>query len=201
MTGYSIMMPAGWRQIPAGRESDRAIDEIANEVLGRMRGHVSRDKLAQHRAELKRRLSAVVAQARRAGAVDVYLPVQYIRGLVIPASIVVARGSLPAPEGISGAEMVALLAAQEDGTTAATVGGTIAARREHVAAPESSLEVKARSRRVDYLIPVPETRDDWLIITFVTVGDGDPDSDFTKLLVEWFDAVLATFAWTTAGQE
>lgn len=195
------MMPGGWRQIPAGRGSDRAIDGIANEVVGRMRGHVSQAKLALHRQELTRRLSAMVAQARRGGAVDVYLPVQYIRGLIVPASIVVARGSLTAPDGIAGAEMVALLAAPESDTSAATVGGTIAARREHVADPEGSAAVRARSRRVDYMIPVPRTRDDWLIITFVTLGDGDPDSDFAKLLVEWFDAVMTTFEWTTAEQQ
>ncbi len=199
-TGYAMMIPAGWRQIPVRQGSERVIGEIASEVVGRMRGRVSRDKLAQHRAELASRLSAMVKQARRGGAVDLYLPVQDIHGLAVPASMVVAHGSLgPPPEGVDTAGLVALLAAEDTGTTAVTVGGAIAARREHVAGPEQSQEFKAGSRRVDYTIPVPRTRDDWLIITFVTLGSGDPDGDFAKLLVEWFDAVVSTFEWTTDG--
>lgn len=197
-TGYAMMIPAGWRQIPVRRGSERVIGEIASEVVGRMRGRVSRDKLAQHQAELTSRLTAMVKQARRGGAVDLYLPVQYIHGLAVPASMVVAHGSLgPPPEGLDAAGLVALLAAEGTGTTAVTVGGAIAARREHVAEPEQAQEFKVGSRRVDYMIPVPRTRDDWLIITFVTLGSGDPDGDFAKLLVEWFDAVVSTFEWTT----
>lgn len=194
--GYSMLMPGGWRQIPVQRRSERVIDAIASEVVGRMHGRLSRDKLAQHRIELKRRLSAIVKQARRGGAVDLYLPVQYIHGLAVPASIVVAHGSLRAPEGAGQAGLVALLVAQGGDTTAVTVDGTVAARREHTEGPEKSQEFAAASRRVDYLLPVPGTRDDWLIITFVTLGSDDPDGEFAKLLVEWFDAVVSTFRWT-----
>ena len=197
MTGYSMLIPAGWRQIPVRRGSEQVIDEIAAEVAGRMRERVPRDKLAEIRTALKRRLSEIVTQARRGGADDLYLPVQYIHGLTVPASIVVAHGSLPAPEGVDQAGLVAWLAAQGDGTIAATVGGTMAARREHTAPPERSQELGAGSRRVDYMVPVPGTRDDWLIITFVTLGSGDPDGGFARLLVEWFDAVVSTFTWTT----
>jgi hypothetical protein len=198
MTGYSMLIPAGWRQIPVRRGSEQVIDQIAAEVVGRVQGRVSRDKLARHRIELKRRLAAIAAQARRGGADDLYLPVQYIHGMAVPASIVVAHGSLPAPEGVEHAGLVAWLAAQGDDTTAVTVGGTLAARRERTAPPEPSAEPQVGSRRVEYMIPVPRTRDDWLIITFVTLGSGDPDGEFARLLVEWFDAVVSTFTWTTA---
>lgn len=39
--------------------------------------------------------------------------------------------------------------------------------------------------------------DRWLIATFSTAGDGDPEGDFAKLLVGLCDAILLTFRWTT----
>jgi hypothetical protein len=53
------------------------------------------------------------------------------------------------------------------------------------------------SRRVDYLIPVPEHPRGMLVVAFSTIGDGDPEGDFAKLLVELFDAIMTTFRWTS----
>jgi hypothetical protein len=74
------------------------------------------------------------------------------------------------------------------------------ARTEAVAAPDPGQEVPLGSRRADYVVPVPGQPGQWLIITFSTVGDGDPDGDFAKLLVELFDAIMLTFRWSGEGQ-
>jgi hypothetical protein len=55
----------------------------------------------------------------------------------------------------------------------------------------------AASRRVDYVLPVPGIPGDWLVIAFSTLGDGRPEGQFTRLLVELFDAIVSTFRWTT----
>ena len=57
------------------------------------------------------------------------------------------------------------------------------ARTEVVAAPDPGQEVPLGSRRVDYVVPVPGQPGQWLISTFSTVGDGDPEGDFARLLV------------------
>jgi hypothetical protein len=54
------------------------------------------------------------------------------------------------------------------------------------------------SRRVDYIVPVPGEVDRWLVIAFSTIGGGDPDDNVARLLVELFDAMMATFRWARA---
>jgi len=57
--------------------------------------------------------------------------------------------------------------------------------------------MEAASRRVDYLLPVPGQPGQWLIVTFATPGDGDPEGTFASLLVELFDSIMLTFRWVT----
>jgi hypothetical protein len=35
-----------------------------------------------------------------------------------------------------------------------------------------------------------------MIITFSTLGDGDPAGEYARLLAELFDAILSTLRWT-----
>jgi hypothetical protein len=48
---------------------------------------------------------------------------------------------------------------------------------------------------VDYALPVPGHQGQWLIVTFATSGDGDPEGAFANLLVELFDSIMLTFRW------
>jgi hypothetical protein len=57
--------------------------------------------------------------------------------------------------------------------------------------------MEAGSRRVDYVLPVPGQPGRWLIVTFATPGDGDPDGEFAGLLVNLFDSIMLTFRWVT----
>jgi len=50
---------------------------------------------------------------------------------------------------------------------------------------------------VDYVLPVPGHPGRWLIVTFATPGDGDPDGELAGLLVRLFDSIMLTFRWTT----
>lgn len=92
-------------------------------------------------------------------------------------------------------------AAAGESATPVTLGGVAAARAEVIAPADPGQGVAFGSRRVDYVAPVPGQPGQWLIITFSTVGDGDPAGDFATLLAELFDAIMATFRWDRAGQE
>jgi hypothetical protein len=35
-----------------------------------------------------------------------------------------------------------------------------------------------------------------MVITFSTLGDGDPSGQYAGLLAELFDAIMSTFRWT-----
>jgi hypothetical protein len=204
--GYAVLLPNGWRRIPLRSGTKAAIRSIVDDALARMARNVSRDKLTPYRIEFERRLTEMARKARGNGGVDLYLPVEYRNGTPVPASFIVSLGTIGAPsaQGMSGssgfadtAGVLSFLANEGDGSSSVIVGGTPGTRREHVEAPLPGEEFQVRSRRVDYILPLPGQRDSWLIIAFSTPGDGDPDGDFAKLLVTLFDAIISTFTWTS----
>jgi hypothetical protein len=197
-TGYALVLPVGWRRIPVQSGTKAAIRAITAEVLRRF-PEVSRDKLMPYRIELERRLSDMARQARSVGGLDLYVPVEYVHGTAVPASFVVSQVTLPVDatgEEADPAEVIAVVTATSGDARPVVTGGAQAVRTEHVAGPDPAHEIPVGSRRADYMIPLPGRADRWLVAAFSTTGDGDPDGDFAKLLIELFDAIMLTFRWT-----
>jgi hypothetical protein len=207
--GYALVLPPGWRRIPVRHGTDEAIRAILDEVLGRVGTGGDREKLVRARVELQGRLAAMAARAREASGVDLYLPVEYVHGTVIPASFSVSEGSpggSPAGSGEPGQagtaeQLIAYLATADDATSLVTVDDAPGIRTEHVAAAGPARDAPLRSRQVDYVVARPGSPDRWLMVVFSTLGDGDPDGQFARILVELFDAIMSTFRWTWPGQE
>lgn len=202
--GYRVVLPPGWYQIPVRAGTSEAIRTIVDRTFAHPPEGVPRDQLTPYRIELERRLSAAAAQARRNGGVHLYLPVTLRHGAPISASFVVSEGSLGALDDISPDMVVSALAAEEpaeggDGDRTVTVAGVRGLRREHTAPADPGKDIGYGSRRVDYVIPVPGQQDLWLVIAFSTLGGGDPDDQYARILVELFDAIMLTFRWTGAG--
>jgi hypothetical protein len=196
--GYQIVLPPGWQRIPARRGTDEKIRQILDRVTSGVPAGVPSEKVTAYRREAEQRLRTTVAQARRKGALDVFLPVAPRKGGVhVPASFVVSEGSIGAADPADPAAVVAYLASTGDGYQPVTVDGVAGARVEHAAGPEASIDDGGYgSRRVDYIVPVPGEQDRWLVIAFSTLGGGNPDDDVSHLLVELFDAMMSTFRWT-----
>jgi hypothetical protein len=177
-----------------------------DEVLQRASAGVSRDALTPYRVELERRLSEMAKQARSAGGIDLYLPVEYSHGVTVSASFVVSQitlpelsGEMPGADQVDAAQFVAYLGSGDGGATEVDIADVRAARKESVAAADPGQQIAYGSRRVDYMIPVPGQSRGMLMVGFSTIGDGDPEGEFAKLLVELFDAIMLTFRWTGAG--
>ena len=206
-SGYTLVLPTGWRRIPVREGSKAAIRTILDEVFARYPAGKSRDQVIKHRVQLEGRLTDMVRKARSSGGIDLYLPVEYVHGTAVPASFVVSRATLGQPDDgvpVDPAQVVAFFVT-EAGSAAgntpveaapAEVDGVACARTEAVAAPDPGQDVPLGSRRVDYVVPVPGQPGQWLISAFSTVGDGDPEGEFAKLLVSLFDAIMLTFRWT-----
>lgn len=238
--GYTIMLPPGWRRIPLRQgpeETEKAAREAVSASLRALPQGVPRDRLASFRAESEGRLRAMAAKVRRQGGVDLYLPVESMRGIPVSASFVVSEGSLASAAPVDPAQVVSYLAAERgDGErTPATLDGALALRVEHVAEPEPAAEVQGTTRRVDYIVSIPGEPDRWLIAAFSTLdqssqngqssqgsqngqtaqgsqngnsgaahpdetgdpqGNSGPDASLARLLVQLFDAMMATFRWT-----
>jgi hypothetical protein len=202
VSGYTLVLPGAWRRIPVQQGTRPAIRGVVDEVLRRFSQGVSRDKLTRYRIDLERRLSDMAAQARSAGGVDLYLPIEYTHGVTITASFVVSRVLLPEPpEELPDAEhadtgrFVSYLTSGDGDAAPVVVAGAAAARKESVAGADPARQIPYGSRRVDYMLPVPGESRGMLIVAFSTIGDGDPEGEFAKLLVELFDAIMTTFRW------
>jgi hypothetical protein len=202
-TGYALVLPPVWRRIPVRHGTRPAIRGVVDEVLRRVSVGVSRDSLAPVRIELERRLSEMAKQARSAGGIDLYLPVEYTHGVTITASFVVSQVTLPDPPEelpdagqADTAQFVAYLTSADGDASPIEVAGAAAARKESVAAADPAQQIAFGSRRVDYMLPVPGQPRGLLAVAFSTIGDGDPDGEFAKLLVELFDAIMTTFRWS-----
>lgn len=203
VAGYHLVLPPGWFRIPLRGGSAKAVRAAVNEALRAVPRDVPRDRIAPYRAELEGRLRAMVSRARAQGGVDVYLPLVPAHGIPISASFIVAEGAVGARDEIADPlHVVAYLAtdpaaAVEGATTChVTVDDTPAVRREHIAPPEADAGLDVGSRRVDYIVPKPGEPGRWLLVTYTTVGAGDPDDEFAVLLVQLFDAIMSTFRWT-----
>jgi hypothetical protein len=196
--GYSLVLPPGWLRLAArGDEGERYLAAVLDDAFAEL----PRDSAAPVRAELEKRVLGALAEARRAGALDLYLPLLGVRGRALPASVVVAETELPDPlPGAGGgleadAEAVAALLA---GVLAGAPGGTVIAlpvgpcgRVEEQVPPGDRAEGLG-VRRVTYHLPVPHDGRRWIVVT-CSVADGlEP---MTSTVVGLFDALLTTWRW------
>ena len=76
--------------------------------------------------------------------------------------------------------------------------GAPASRVERAAAPRGNDD--RPSLRVEYTVPVPRpasgSTQRWMVITFSTLGDGDPSGEYAATLTDLFDAIMSTLRWT-----
>jgi hypothetical protein len=197
IVGYTLVLPPGWERIPVRSGTSQAIKRILDDKLRTLPAKVPRDAIIPYRVMIEGHLRKLAAQARKQGGLDLYLPVDFRNGSLIAASFVLSEGSLttgghrPGPAGL-------LTALTEDGDGApASVGSSPAMRREHLVPAGPAGGTEYGSRRVDYIMPIPEDGSRWLIAAFSAIVNEKTPDWFAKLLVELFDATMSTFRWTT----
>ncbi|MCX5560409.1 hypothetical protein [Streptomyces sp. NBC_00038] len=211
-TGYGFLLPQDWAQIPLRQgNAEDAVRSLVASAFARVPADVPRDKLTPLRLELERRLRAAVAAARRAEALEMYLPVKLAGEVNLGASFTISNARLPARSGPDGASSevsdpaeIAVQLLTADGTASASemdlssgeVDGTLAVRRERVVPAAPELGAELGSRRVEYLVAVPGDPGQWLVAAFSTLGAGNPRDDLADAMVEWFDALMTTFRWS-----
>jgi hypothetical protein len=148
---------------------------------------------------LIRELKETIRQARTSHGLTLYLPVERIHGMIIPASFIASEPiSTSSGEGDPKA-MLADLARDSDDASTRELDGVAAVRtvQKLPAAPDRGVDVP--SWRVQYTVPIPESAPtQCLTFTFSTLIAADMDIEFAEILVELFDAVMTTFRWSYA---
>ncbi|WP_181788312.1 hypothetical protein [Streptomyces phytophilus] len=196
--GYTLVLPPNWSRIPLRDGTDEAILRIVDEAVADLPDDLPRDRIPEVRLELVRRLRKAAADARKSGGLDLYLPVQQLHGVTVAASFVVSEITLSA--GADPALVLARLLADAEKSQPAAVDGSVGYRNERVARASGDEGGEYASRRVDYVLAVPEDDTRWVTVAFSTLADGDPKGAFADVLVELFDAVMTTFRWTRSSR-
>ncbi|MGW7065764.1 hypothetical protein ACWGII_22270 [Streptomyces sp. NPDC054855] len=203
VTGYRIILPDQWAQVPLRQGTEEAVRRILDDAFTRIPADTPPDKIGPYKRELERRFREAVAQAVKSKALDLYLPVKPMGEYSIGASILVSESLLPRRQGQPNEAEPTEAAVQllsRDGVKGADlssgeVDGALAVRREHVVKADSGHGTELASRRVEYMISVPDDPDRWFVAAFSTVGGGSPRDELAEVLVEWFDALMANFRW------
>jgi hypothetical protein len=203
VTGYRLILPDDWAQIPLRHGTEEAVRRILDEAFRRLPPGSPEDKVGPYKRELERRFRTVVRRVQEGNALDLYLPVKSADNVNLGASIVVSETLLPRRnEQATPVEPtdVAVQLLVNDGAdnidlSSGELDGALAVRREHVADADPDRGAELGSRRVEYIVSVPDDPDRWFTAAFSTVGGGDPRDELADALVEWFDAVMATLRW------
>ncbi|MFI9616061.1 hypothetical protein ACIHCM_31010 [Streptomyces sp. NPDC052023] len=195
--GYTIVPPPGWDRIPLRDGTSQAIKRIADGSMLEIPDDIPRDHLTKARMELIKRLKRVARQARDARALDLYLPVERINGLALPASFVVSEPFPTLTLEVDSPIVLSSLRPDASQSDSVIMDGAAGFRIDGVAQADSDKDVEFPSRRVEYILNVPNSAPPkWLTISFSTIADGQPDGEFAAILVDLFDAVMTTFRWS-----
>ena len=145
---------------------------------------------------MRRELTDQLRASREYGAVDFSFPAHDLDGVTLNASFVV---SAVTPDARMGAEDTPAVLADlvREGAVPVAIGDTEWARRESIVESEGSQLVESglRARKVAYTTAIPGDERRWAMVVATVIGDGNPDSDHTHLVVELFDAVMTTWRW------
>lgn len=192
-TGYTVVLPPGWTRVPLRDGTEETIEQILDGAFAGL----APESLVAEKKDLRDRLRNMAAAAAADSGVDLYLPTERSHGFTVAASFIAAEVNFGSMEQPGPALVLARIAARKAATRTVTIAETTAVRTETVVPADPTRDIPFASRRVDYVLPVPEDADRWVLVTFSTIGQGDPQDDFAGLLVDLFDAIMTTFRWTT----
>lgn len=174
------------------------MSEIVGTAVARLPEDTPPDQAVQIRIKLEGGLLKQLREARENGGVDYYLPVDTMHGVLISASFVVTEivPDASAPEEITGKVLANLMTGEGAGKPV-DVADTVWSRSETIMErpADETLTEDTKARKVEYITASPSDQRRWIIVTFTTVGDGDPEGEFSLLMVELFDAIMSTWRW------
>lgn len=196
-TGYRLALPHPWCHVPLDERMPARVDQVVDGAVDRLPADVPPDQRAKAGHLLREQLRRELRRASDEGAIDYYLPVDLSHGALLSASFMVSSVVPDATAGVDDVGPVLARLSAEPESQAVDAGGTVWVRRDRSRHSEELplVEGGATGRVVDYLTAVPGQEHRWAVVTFSALGDGDPTSEVTSLLVELFDAIMTTWRW------
>ncbi|NGO12194.1 hypothetical protein G5C60_32460 [Streptomyces sp. HC44] len=197
--GFNLVPPPGWDTIPLQSGTKEAIQRIVRKSVSQLPAGFPKDDIPKARLQLTKELKKTIRHARSSDGLTLYLPVERMHGMLIPASFV-ASEPLGAPRANLEPEAVLMdLARDAEDASVRELDGTAAVRTLQKLPADPDKGVDVPSWRVQYTVPIPHSVPaQWLTFSFSTLAIPDMDVEFTETLVELFDAVMTTFRWSYA---
>ncbi|MEU7717360.1 hypothetical protein [Streptomyces tibetensis] len=197
--GFNLVPPPGWDVIPLHAGTQEAMDRIVHKAVRQLPPGFPKDDIPKARLKLTQEMKKVVRRAKSKGGMTLYLPTERLHGVALPVSIVASEPiEIPRVRPASGPEAVlAALASETPGAEVRQLDDTAALRSERDVAADAAQGVEVAHRRVEYLVPVPDsTPDRYLTFSFSALIAPGSEPAFYDTLVELFDAVMSTFRWS-----
>ncbi len=198
-SGFNIVPPPGWDTVPLRNGTSEAVQRIVGKSVSQLPAGFPKDDIPKARLRLTRELKQTVRQARKSNGLTLYLPVERMHGIIIPASFVASEPLAASTGEVAPEAVLRDLARDAEDASVREVDGTAAIRtlRRLPADPENGVEVP--TWRVQYTVPIPHSVPaQWLTFSFSTLIAPDMGTEFAEILVELFDAVMTTFRWSYA---
>lgn len=204
MTRIRFALPGSWARIPLESEAEalRAVRKLTEQVTGR------KEELATLRAELRSRFTTVVEAAREGGAQELYIGLELVPGIPLPAWAAVFPAD---PDTLDLASVgfsdlargldFAVGAPPEGGSTQAAddaTGRVHAVRHAWRRTTQVAAEGVERSFELveaDYWIAAAQPNR-VALITFSTAL-----AEYEEEMLELFDAVVGTLSWPVPVEE
>ncbi|MCS0500353.1 hypothetical protein [Protaetiibacter mangrovi] len=198
MSRIRFALPGSWARIPLASEAEalRAVRKLTEQVTGR------KEELATLRAELRGRFTRVVEAAREGGADELYIGLELVPGIPLPAWAAVfpadpGQVDLSAvgfPELARGLDFV--VGAPPEGGTSETsddprarVHAVRHAWRRTTEVAADDVERTFELVEADYWVAAAEPNR-LALITFSTAL-----AEYEEEMLELFDAVIGTLRW------
>ncbi|MFJ6563448.1 hypothetical protein ACIQMV_27000 [Streptomyces sp. NPDC091412] len=186
---YRLLLPDGWFRILLEPEQrDRAIDALVERQFHGI------DNAPHLKEELRRDMRRRTAKAHRSGGIELYLSLQEVGPITIPASLLVTLAPLRHPEPLPLEALAQRFADEGEGSVSIeelSSGPAVRVRRlTPQESDEEGTEPPHNSLLVEYHLPVPGTSA-FLLLTFSTPLEAIADA-----MAGLFDAIADSFTWT-----
>lgn len=198
-----IVLPPPWTRIPLRAGTEAVVDGIVERVAATTPKHVPPDQVGPRKRELSRALLQRAGELREKGGIDLYIPLDTIRGFSVRTSFSVSENLPPGADPAEWADVLAVLAEESGSERVVTAGdarsgapATEWVRRERVVPGDAERDPAIL---VDYTTALPGAEHVWLVASFSVVGSDVEDPEGTaRPFVELFDAIMTTWRWVVA---
>jgi hypothetical protein len=203
VSSYRLVLPPPWSRIPLRDGTEEVVHGIVERVAATTPKHVPPDQVGPRKRELARTMLQQASALRDKGGIDLYLPLDTIRGFSARTTFSVSETLPPGADPGEWADVLAVLAGETGAERVVTAGDersgappTEWVRRERIVPGE---EERDPAILVDYTTAVPGAEHVWLVASFSIVGSDAEDPEGTaRPFVELFDAIMTTWRWVVA---